>query len=130
MDEAMAPHLAATLLQAPFPPLPPEVMIPHAVVELAQSFFITVAVIALGIPIIRAFTRRFIDRPPAAPPLSAEVSTRLERIEQAVDAIAIEIERVSEAQRFQTKLMTDSRALPAASPETKATTQRDKDGLR
>jgi hypothetical protein len=130
MDEAMIPVLAATLFQGPLPPLPPEVMIPHAAVELVQSFFITIVVIALGIPIIRALTRRFLDRPPAAPPLSADVSSRLERIEQAVDAIAIEIERVSEAQRFQTKLMTDARALPAVSAEGKPPTPRDKDNVR
>jgi hypothetical protein len=38
---------------------------------------------------------------------SPESSQRLERIEQAVDAIAIEVERISEAQRFQTRLMTE-----------------------
>jgi hypothetical protein len=32
---------------------------------------------------------------------------RLLHLEQAVDAIAIEIERISEAQRFQTKLLAD-----------------------
>ena len=30
---------------------------------------------------------------------------RLRRLEEAVDAIAIEVERISEAQRFQTKLL-------------------------
>jgi len=32
---------------------------------------------------------------------------RLERIEQAVDAIAIEVERISEGQRFTTKLLSE-----------------------
>ena len=32
---------------------------------------------------------------------------RLRHLEQAVDAIAIEVERISEAQRFQTKLLAD-----------------------
>ncbi len=32
---------------------------------------------------------------------------RLERIEQAVDSIAIEVERISEGQRFTTKLLSD-----------------------
>jgi hypothetical protein len=36
---------------------------------------------------------------------------RLERLEQAVESIAIEIERVSEGQRYVTKLMSD-RAQP------------------
>jgi hypothetical protein len=34
---------------------------------------------------------------------------RLLHLEQAVDAIAIEIERISEAQRFQTKLLAEGR---------------------
>lgn len=38
---------------------------------------------------------------------------RLERLEQAVDAIAIEIERVSEAQRYTTKLLTERHEIPA-----------------
>lgn len=33
--------------------------------------------------------------------------TRLHHLEQAVDAIAIEVERISEGQRFTTKLLTD-----------------------
>jgi hypothetical protein len=36
---------------------------------------------------------------------------RLARIEQAVDAIAVEIERISEGQRFTTKLLSDNRQL-------------------
>ena len=32
---------------------------------------------------------------------------RLRHLEEAVDAIAVEIERISEAQRFQTKLLAD-----------------------
>ena len=95
------------------PPWPPG-FIPHEVVEIVQSFFITIAVIALGIPILRAFTRRFVDRPPIAPVLPANVESRLERIEQAVEAVAIEVERISESQRYLTKLMVEPRALPAS----------------
>jgi hypothetical protein len=36
---------------------------------------------------------------------------RLARIEQAVDAIAVEIERISEGQRFTTKLLSENRQL-------------------
>lgn len=35
---------------------------------------------------------------------------RLERMEQAIDAMAVEIERLSEAQRFHTRLLTDRQA--------------------
>ena len=37
---------------------------------------------------------------------------RLQHLEHAVDAIAIEVERISEAQRFQTKLLADREKEP------------------
>src|SRR2546423_3282396 len=102
--------MVALVLQGPeFPPG----FIPHEVVEIVQSLLITIGVIALGIPIIRAFTRRFVDRAPVASALAANVENRLERIEQAVEAVAIEVERISESQRYLTRVMAESRALPS-----------------
>ena len=46
-----------------------------------------------------------------SPSLSAADPERLDRLEQAVDAIAIEVERISEAQRFAVTLLSDR--LPA-----------------
>lgn len=43
----------------------------------------------------------------------AEHDARFERLEQAVDAIAFEIERVGEAQRYQAKLLTEANMMPA-----------------
>ena len=37
----------------------------------------------------------------------ARIEQRMDRIEQAIDAVAVEIERVSEGQRFTTKLLSD-----------------------
>jgi hypothetical protein len=86
--------------------------IPPEAVELAKAFLFTIAVIALGIPLIRAFTRRW-DRPAISDKPSAEITARLERIEQAVEAVAIEVERIAEAQRFSAKLMSEQqRSLP------------------
>jgi hypothetical protein len=42
---------------------------------------------------------------PSDKSLSSGVERRLERIEQAVDAMAVEVERISEGQRFLNKLM-------------------------
>jgi hypothetical protein len=39
--------------------------------------------------------------------LSPQIDQRLERLEQGVEAIAIEIERVTEGQRFVTKLLSE-----------------------
>ncbi len=74
--------------------------------------FSMIPVVAIGVPIARAYARRLESRPVAAIP--SDVAARLERIEQAVDAIAIEMERVSEGQRFTTKLLSERAGLPAS----------------
>jgi hypothetical protein len=78
-------------------------MEPGIVVPL--GFFAMVATIAVGAPLARAFARRM--EHDSKTKLAPEVASRLERIEQAVDAIAIEVERISEGQRFTTKLLTE-----------------------
>lgn len=50
---------------------------------------------------------------PVPAPGAAESAARLERIEQAVDAIAIEVERISEGQRFTTRLLSEAQGLSA-----------------
>ena len=111
----MIPFAAATLLQGVFPPGMPG--IPPQAVEIAQAFFTMIAVIALGVPLIRAVTRRWVDRPPTSiVQIPSDVTSRLERIEQAVEAVAIEVERIAEAQRFSAKLMADQRALSRGEP--------------
>ncbi|MDB4892203.1 MAG: hypothetical protein JWL61_4058 [Gemmatimonadetes bacterium] len=40
-----------------------------------------------------------------------DINPRLERMEQAIEAIAIEMERVSEGQRFVTRIMSESRSV-------------------
>ena len=58
---------------------------------------------------IRAWSVRGRNTPAELP---RQVDQRLERIEQAVDAIAIEVERISEGQRFTTKLLSDRAGTP------------------
>ncbi len=52
------------------------------------------------------------SRPHAVASSSPETNERLERLEQGVDAIAIEIERVSEGQRFVTRLLSEAASVP------------------
>ena len=66
----------------------------------------SIPIIAIGFPLARAFASR-IERKGVSDGVPPEVMARLERMEQSIDAIAIEIERVSEGQRFTTKLLTD-----------------------
>jgi len=46
------------------------------------------------------------------PAVFAQTADRLERLEGSVDAIAIEIERISEGQRFVTKLLSEGQVAP------------------
>ena len=40
--------------------------------------------------------------------LTNELQARMERLEQSTEAIALQVERIAEGQRFVTKLMTDN----------------------
>jgi hypothetical protein len=53
------------------------------------------------------------SRPALPPQAFTETAQRLERLEGAVDSIAIEIERISEGQRFVTKLLSEGQHVPA-----------------
>jgi hypothetical protein len=79
--------------------------------------FLCAIVLAIGVPLARAYSRRM-DAETRNPRLPSEVTDRLERMEQSLDSIAVEIERITEGQRFTTKLLSegrgaqDSRAIP------------------
>lgn len=77
----------------------------------AVSIVFTVLVLC---PLAVAWARRMLRRPlPAAEasPLLKESAERLERLEHAVEAIAIEVERVSEGQRFVTRVLGEGKEL-------------------
>ena len=71
-----------------------------------------VTIIFVFFPIALAMSRWIWRRSSKGPAvstaqLSPQVDQRLERLEQGVEAIAIEIERVTEGQRFVTKLLSE-----------------------
>jgi len=70
--------------------------------------FATAIVLAIGVPLARAFSRKM-DADSRNPRIPSEVSDRLERMEQSLEAVAIEVERISEGQRFTTKLLSEGR---------------------
>lgn len=84
--------------------------------EDAIAIIASMAMVLL-IPIVIAYARRIWKRPQPARALSAATEGRLERIEQAVESIAVEVERVSEGQRFVTKLMSEAKEPMRALPE-------------
>lgn len=59
-------------------------------------------------PIAFTVARLLWKRATSAPPkLDTETQERMRRLESAVDAVAIEVERISEGQRFVTKLLSE-----------------------
>jgi hypothetical protein len=55
----------------------------------------------------RAVARRIEGRPQQQSAIAPETAMRIERMERALESVAIEVERISESQRFLTKVLTD-----------------------
>jgi orotate phosphoribosyltransferase-like protein len=66
-----------------------------------------VGTLSIGMPLALAAARVMLKRAsvPKPTPQILESAARLERMEQAIDAVAVEVERISEGQRFVTQLM-------------------------
>jgi hypothetical protein len=112
-DDAVAKAAAipGAVVERPEPPPPPERGPPEGVVIMTMAFTVFVL-----FPLTIAYARRLWRRGAlAVAELPKVLAERLTRLDQAVDAIAIEVERISEGQRFLTKVMTESagRALGA-----------------
>jgi hypothetical protein len=78
-----------------------------------------VVAIVVGRPFVNAWAKKLENesRRPALPP---EVASRLERMEQSIDAIAVEVERISEGQRFTTKLLAETKDTLHSLPPSKS----------
>jgi len=98
-----------------------------SIVGIIGTTFIALPItFALARRIWRSGSRR------AAAAVTPESAERMERLEQAVDAIAIEIERVSEGQRYVTRLLTEGAApaLPVGQRAADPVRISDRDALR
>jgi hypothetical protein len=72
-------------------------------------------IVCAVLPISIAFARRIWRRSAAAvTALPQEMMDRLTRLDQAVDAIAVEVERIGEGQRFMTRVLAEKPAAAAA----------------
>ncbi len=97
--------------------MPPD---PNLIVQTVFSWVVPgVITLVLGFPIVRLITKWLEPRPVPPRELGA-INGRLERIEAAVDAIAVEVERISESQRFTARLQSEQPAhrLPGAGGST------------
>ena len=84
--------------------MPPD---PNLIVHEVFSWVVPgLVIMVLGFPVVRLITR-WLEPRPVPPRELTSINSRLERIESAVDAIAVEVERISEAQRFSARLQSE-----------------------
>ena len=79
----------------------------------AMTMLISATVVVLTIAL--AFIRRR-KAPPREITSDAGFNDRLDRMERAIDTIAVEVERVSEAQRFVTKVLAERKSVAPPPP--------------
>jgi hypothetical protein len=100
-----AGHIATTA--PPSPGYNPNDVIPPGAVDMTYAFFFTVAFCVVGFPLARAISRR-IDRKTEIKTVAApDVTPHIRQLQDSVDAMAIELERISEGQRFTAKLLAE-----------------------
>lgn len=84
--------------------------IPPRAKDVSVAFFVMFAAIIIGLPIMRAIGKRIERGAPAPMTIPVEMQSQMQHLMQSVDAIAIEVERISEGQRFATKLLTEKKS--------------------
>jgi hypothetical protein len=83
-------------------------------------------IVVVLFPLTIAYSRRLWRRGAAAiATLPQELMDRLTRLDQAVDSIAVEVERIGEGQRFVTRIFAERPAEPLRIPERAAEPVRD-----
>jgi len=98
-----AAYAAATVAQRGIDRINPNVVAPVA------GSFILFVMFPIALAFSRRIWRRGVAPAAAASRESPESTQRLTRLEEAIDAIAVEVERISEGQRFMTKIMVGQR---------------------
>lgn len=107
IPEPPAPPQEPHIMVPPRGPWDRDPAIPGEVVDIVGMLTFGTAAVLILRPLMRAFANRFERRgaPPVA--LPPEVTAHMERLEQAIEAVAIEVERISEGQRYTTKLLAE-----------------------
>ena len=95
----------ATLVPPPIPAPVRRKQLPDGLVDMMGIIFGAVTVMSLGTPLVKAWARRFERRYEVQQ--NAQIEQRLAAIERAIETVAVEVERISEGQRFTTKLLAD-----------------------
>lgn len=95
-------NIAQSSTQTPWGPIPADDLI------VLPVLFILFVMAPIALALARLIWKRATTMRPRA--VSGDTDERLGRLEQAIDSVAVEMERVSEGQRFVTRLLTEGPA--------------------
>ena len=95
----------ATLVPPPIPAPVRRKQLPDGLVDMMGIIMGAVTLTTLGTPLVKAWARRFEQRHEVQQ--NARIEQRLAAIEQAIETVAVEVERISEGQRFTSKLLAE-----------------------
>jgi len=99
------------------PPYRRDEDIPKEVIPILGVIFGSIVIMVLGYPIVRLFTRMAEKAHDKSLLRASDVSQQLKTLQDSVDTMAIEIERISESQRFQDRLLSERE--PVRLPESR-----------
>lgn len=99
---------------------PPEEMF------VVMGIFTVVVFFPISIAVARRIWRRSAAAVTAIP---GELMERMHRLEQGVESIAIEVERIGEGQRFMTRIMSDAGARPLGAGPAEPVRQQERDAV-
>lgn len=99
------------------PPYRQEEQIPKEVIPILGIVFGSLVAIVLGYPVVRLVTRLIEKAADKTLLRASDVTEQLKVLQNSVDTMAIEIERISESQRFQDRLLAERE--PVRLPESR-----------
>ena len=81
--------------------------VPPNAYNLGMAGLVAVTVCVVGFPLVRLVSRWLEPRVRPLPLPAQDVTPQLQQLQESVDTMAIELERISEAQRFAAKLLSE-----------------------
>jgi hypothetical protein len=95
------------------PPIDPQAIIEASIPIVGMSLAMVVAIF-VGWPLARAFARRMDRRTELGTVDAKQLVPQIRQLQESLDAMAVELERIGEAQRYQAKLLTERSSADSA----------------
>ena len=113
LNEANGPAQGGTTTSTGVPPIDPQAIIESTIPIVGMSLAMVVAIF-VGWPLARAFARRMDRRTELGTVDAKQLAPQIRQLQESLDAMAVELERIGEAQRYQAKLLTERSSADSA----------------